>query len=115
MIRQLHIDFQGRGAVETFSRARVEAMRDGVHLTLRVPQQVRSHGRVSAQQFVGATLPRVVRIGKENLDCESVGQPFVLGDLIPSIIGQGFSQRGRYVPQFLCEALVICPGEFDPR
>ena len=69
---QLRIDFQGRGKVETFSRARVQPMGDGVQLALRVARQVRALGQVLAQQpvrvFVGAALPRAVRIGKEDLD-----------------------------------------------
>jgi len=48
MMAQLCIDLQGRGKVQTFSRARVEAMRDGVQLALRVPRQVGALGQVLA-------------------------------------------------------------------
>ena len=106
---QLRIDFQGRGEVQTFSRARVEAMCDGLQLTLRVPRQVRTLEQVLAQQLVGAALPRAVRIGKEDQDCESAGQPHVLGHLFPPIIGQGFSQWDRHVPEFLREAIAGTP------
>ena len=113
MMTQLYIDFQGRGEVQTFSRARVEAMRDGIQLTLCVPRQVRTLGQVLAQQpvgvLVGAALPRAVRIGKEDQDCESAGQPHVLGHLFPPIIGQGFSQWDRHVPEFLREAIAGTP------
>ena len=100
----LRIDFQGRHKVETFPWARVEAMRDGVQLTLRVPRQVRALGPVLAQQpvgvLVGAALPWTVRIGKEALDGQPVGQPLVLGHLFPPIIRQGFAQQGGHVPEF---------------
>ena len=37
---QLRIDFQGRGEVETFSWARVQAMGDDIQLALSVARQV---------------------------------------------------------------------------
>ena len=78
MMAQVRIDFQGRGEVEAFSRARVQAMRDGVQLALGVARQVRPLGEVLAQQaigvLVGAALPGAVRIGKEDLDREPLGQ-----------------------------------------
>ena len=68
---QVRVDFQGRREVQAFSWARVEAMRDGVQLTLRVPRQIRALRHVLAQQpvgvFVGAAWPGTVRIGKEDL------------------------------------------------
>ncbi len=80
---QVRIDFQRRGEVETFSRARVQAMHDGVQLALGVAQQVRLLGEVLAHQaigvLVGAALPGAVRIGKEDLDLEPLGQALVLG------------------------------------
>ena len=95
---QVRIDFQGRGKVQTFSRARVQAVREGVQLALRVARQVRALGQVLAQQaigvLVGAALPGVVRIGKEDLDREPLGQLLVLGDFFPAIIGQGFPRQG---------------------
>ena len=39
---QLRINFKGRGEVQTFSGARIEAMGDGVQLALRVLRQVRA-------------------------------------------------------------------------
>ena len=106
---QLRIDFQGRGEVETFPRACVQAMRDGVQLALRVARQVRPLGQVLAQQpvrvFIGPSLPRAVRIGKEDLDRELLSQLLVLGHLFPTVIGQGLPQQGGHVPEFLGEAL----------
>ena len=49
MMAQVRIDFQGRGEIETFSWARVQAMSDGVQLALRVARQVRALGQVLAQ------------------------------------------------------------------
>jgi hypothetical protein len=53
MMAQLRKDFQGRGKVETFPRARVQPMRDGVQLTWGVARQVRPLGQVLAQQAMG--------------------------------------------------------------
>jgi len=101
---QLRVDFQGRGKVETFPRARVQAMRDGVQLALRIARQVRALGQVLAQQairiLVGAALPGAVRIGKEDLDREPLGQLLVLGHLFPSIVRQGFPQQGAQAGVF---------------
>jgi hypothetical protein len=110
---QVRIDFQGRGEVETCSRARVEAMRDGVQRALGVARQVHALGQVLAQQamgvLVGAALPRAVRIGKAHPGRESLGQALVLGHLFPPIVGQGFAQRRGYMPEFLRKALSITP------
>ena len=61
MMAQVRIDFQGRGNVETFSRACVQTMRNGVRLALGIARQVRALGQVLAQQaigiLVGAALP----------------------------------------------------------
>ena len=106
---QLRIDFQWRSEVQTFSRARVQAMRDGVQRALRVARQVCALGQVLAQQairiLVGAALPGAVWIGKEGLDREPLGQLLVLGQLFPSIVRQGFPQQGGHMPEFLNEAL----------
>ena len=121
---QLRIDFQGRGEIETFSGARVQPMGDDVQLALGVARQVCTLGQVLAQQavgvLVGAALPGAVRIGKEDLDRETLGQLFVLGHLFPSIIGQGFPQQGGHVPQFFREAHTgtrrirpLHPGQHD--
>ena len=105
---QVRVDFQGRGEVETCSWARVQAMGDGVQLALGVVGQIRPLGEVLAQQptgvLVGAALPGAVRIGKEDLDREPLGQLLVLGHLFPSIIGQGYPQQGGHEPQFFREA-----------
>ena len=106
---QLRIDFQGRRKVETFSWACVQAMSDGVQLALRVARQVRALGQVLAQQairiLVGAALPGAVRIGKEDLDREPLGQLLVLGHLFAPIVRQRFAQCGGHVPEFLRKAL----------
>ena len=111
---QLRIDFQGRGKVETFSRARIQAMGDGIQLTLRIGGQVRALGQVLTQQaigiLVGATLPRGMRIGKEDLDRESLGQLLVLGHLFAPIVGQRFPQRGGHLSELLGEASVGTGG-----
>ena len=90
---QVRRDFQGRSTVEAFSRARVQAMGDGVQLALRVPRQVRALGQVLAQQpvrvLIGAALPRAVRIGKEDLDREPLSQALMLGHLFAPIVRQG--------------------------
>ena len=95
---QLRKDFQGCGKVETFPRARVQPMGDGVQLTLGVARQVRALGQVLAQQpvrvFIGAALPGAIRIGEEDLDGEPLGQLLVLGPLVSSIVRQGFPQQG---------------------
>ena len=121
---QLRIDFQGRGKVQTFPRARVQAMRDSVQLALRVARQVCALGQILAQQpiriLVGATLPGAIRIGKEDPDRQPLRQALVLGHLFPSIIGQRITQLRGYVPEFLGEALTgtprirsIHPGQND--
>ena len=78
-------DFQGRGKVQTFSWACVQAMGDGVQFALGVARQVRALGQILAQQAIGvlisAALPGTVRIGKEDLDREPLGQLLVLGHL----------------------------------
>ena len=113
-----------RRKVETFPWARVEAMRDSVQLTLRVPRQVRALRQVLAQQPVGVlvcvALPWTVRIGKEDLDGKPVGQPLVLGHRFPPIVRQGFAQQGGHVPEFFREALTgtrgigpVHPGQDD--
>lgn len=110
---QLRIDFQGRSKVEAFSGACVQAMGDDVQLALGVARQVRPFGEVLAQQpigvLVGPTLPGAVRIGKEDLDREPLGQPLVLGHLFPPIIGQRFPQQRGHVPQLLRKALAGTP------
>jgi hypothetical protein len=93
--------------VQTFSWVRVQPMGNGVQIVLGVARQVRALGQILVQQaicvLVGIALPGAVGIRKEYSDCESLGQAFVLGHLFPTIIGQGFAQRGGHVPGFLRE------------
>jgi hypothetical protein len=109
MMTQLRIDLQGRGEVETFSWARVQAMGDDIQLALSVAGQVSALGQVLAHQpigvFVGATLPRAAGIRKKQLNRERLCQTLVLGHLFPPIIGQGFAQQRGHVPELLCESL----------
>ena len=81
MMAQLRIDFQGCGNVEAPSWARIQPMRNGVELALRVPRQIRTLGQVLAQQPIGvpvrAALPGAMRIGKEDANGQSLGQPLV--------------------------------------
>ena len=109
MMAQLRIDVQGRGTGETFPQARVQPMGDGVELALRIPRQVAAHGQLLTQQpmgvFIGPALPGAVRIGKEDVDREPLGQLRVLGHLFPPIVRQGFAQQGGHMPEFLGEAL----------
>jgi len=104
----VRIDFQGRGNVETFPRARVQPMGAGIQFTLGVARQVRALGQVLAQQairiLVGAALPGAVRSSKEDLDREPLGQAFVLGPLVASIIRQGFPQQGGHRAEFFGKA-----------
>jgi len=106
---QVRRDFQGRGEVQTFSRARVQAMGDGVQLALCVARQIRPLGQILAQQpigvLVGASLPGTMRIRKEDADGQSLGQTLMLGHLFSTIVGQGFAQRRRDMPELLREAL----------
>ena len=92
---QLRKDFQERGKVQTFSWACVQAMGDGVQLALGVARQVRVFGQVLAQQpirtLVGATLPRAVGIGKEDLDREPLGNCSCSAISLPRSYRSGFS------------------------
>ena len=75
----MRIDLQGRGEVEARAWTRIQPMRDGVQLALRVPRQIRALRQILAYQaigvFIGPALPRAVRLGKEHLDGEALGQP----------------------------------------
>ena len=98
MMTQLREDLQRCREVEALSWARIQAMRDGIQLALRVARQIRALGQVLAQQtigiLIGAALPGTVRIGKKDLDREPLGQPLVLGHFFAPIIGQRLPQRG---------------------
>lgn len=95
MMAQLRINFQGRGTVQTFSWARVEAMREGVQLARRIPRQVGALRQILTQQpigvCIGTAVPGAVRIGTEDLDREPLGQLRVLGHLLPPIVRQGLA------------------------
>jgi hypothetical protein len=53
-------------------------------------------------------LPRAVRIGKEELDREPLGQLLVLGHLCSSIIRQGFPQQGGAEKYFSVLLPALC-------
>jgi hypothetical protein len=78
MMTQGCIDFQGRGEGQTFARARVQAMGDGVQPAQRLSRQVGALGQVLVQQsigdFSGAASRRAVRIGTKHLGRESLHQ-----------------------------------------
>ena len=109
MRAQLRIDFQGRSELETFSRTRVQPMRDGVQRAPGIAQQVRALGQVLAQRSIrvlaGPALPGAVRIGKEHPDCE----PLVFSHLLAQIVDQSFAQRSGYMQEFLREAFSGTP------
>ena len=63
MMAQVRIDFQGRGEVETFSWARVQAMGDDIQLALRVARQVGALGQVLAQQPIGVLIGATLATG----------------------------------------------------
>ena len=85
MMTQLCEHLQGRGEVEALSRARIQPMGDGIQLALRIARQVRPLGQVLAQQaigvLIGPALPGAMRIRKEHLDREPLGQPFMFRHL----------------------------------
>ncbi|MCC2643352.1 MAG: hypothetical protein K0S45_3765 [Nitrospira sp.] len=60
-------------------------MRDGIQLALRRARQIRALRQILAQQaigvLVGAALPGAVRIGKEHLNGEPLGQTLVFRHL----------------------------------
>ena len=107
---QMRIDFQWRGEVQTFSWARIQAMGNGVQLTLGVAREGRAFGQVLTQQsirvFIRAALPRAVGISKEHLNLELLRQALLLGHLFASIIGQGVAQRDGHLPELLGEATI---------
>lgn len=79
---QVRIDFQRRGKAETFSRARVQLIGNGIQLALGIPRQIRALRQILAQQAIGIlvspALPRAVWIGKEHLDREMARQPLMV-------------------------------------
>ena len=109
MMTQLCEHLERRGEVEALAWARIQPMRNGVQLALRITRQIRALGQVLAQQairvLIGPTLPGAVRISKEHLDGEPLSQTFVLGHLFAPIIRQGFAQRRGHMLKFFREAL----------
>ena len=107
-------NFQRRLPVQAFSGARVEFLGNGIQFALGVARQIRSLGEVLAQQpigiLIGSALPGTMRIGKEHLESESLGQTFVLGHLLPSIVRQGLPQGSGDVSEFLGEAVTRASG-----
>jgi hypothetical protein len=57
---RLRIDFQGRGEVQTFSWARLQAMGDSVQLTLCVALQLRPLRQVLVQLHIPVFIPAAV-------------------------------------------------------
>lgn len=106
---QLCERLQWGGEVEALSWARIQPMRDGVQLALRIARQIRALGQILTHQaigvLVGPALPGAVRIGKEHLNGEPLGQALVFRHLFAPIVGQRLAQRGRHVPEFPCESL----------
>jgi hypothetical protein len=89
--------------------ALTQPMGDSVQLTLRVARQVCVLGQVPAQQpvgiFTGATLPRAVRIGKENLD-RKPPEPNVRARLSRCLDRRSrFGQQSRHMPKLLGKPL----------
>jgi hypothetical protein len=113
MMAQVGRDFQGRSHVEACSGARVQAMGDGAQCALGVARHVRILGEVLAQQpigvRVGAALSRTVRIGNEDRDGESLGQPLVFAQLFAPIVVARFAQQRGHVLERLREALASTP------
>jgi hypothetical protein len=70
MMAQVRRDFQGCSTVETFPRAGVQPMGDGVQLTWGVARQARALGPYWRNNpLVCSLVPRgAIRIGKEDLD-----------------------------------------------
>ena len=108
MMTQRREDLQGRGEVEARSWARIQPMGDGVQLALRIARQIGALRQILAHQairvFIGPAWPGAVRIGKEDLDGESLSQTFVLGHLFALIVGQRLAQWGWHVPEFFRKA-----------
>ena len=91
--------------VQIFSGSGVQPLGNGIQLSLRVWRQVRALGQILAEQaigiFIGPPLPRAMRIGKEHLDGQPLGQLLLVRHLFPSIIDQRFPQRGGDVSELL--------------
>ena len=120
MMTQLCERLQRRGEVEALSWARIQPMRDGVQLALRIARQIRALEQILAQQaigvLVGPALPGAVRIGKEHLDGEPLGQALVFRHLFAPIVGQRLAQRGWHRREFPGEPLsgMPCIGPVEP-
>ena len=72
-------------------RRRVFNRSDGVQLTLGVARQIRALGQLLTQQIsgklMGPALPGAMRIGKEELDRDPLGQALAFGHLFAPIVG----------------------------
>lgn len=90
---------------EALSCAWIQPTDNGVSLSLGVARQVRPISQLSTQQaidiLVGPALPGIIRIGKNDLDREPMGQLFMFRHLVASVIGHRFAQRIRHGPQHL--------------
>jgi hypothetical protein len=93
----------------------VQTLGDRIQFVLGIAGQIGPLGNVLAQQtigiLIGLTLPRTMRVGKEHSDGQPLSQTFVLGHLFASIVGQGFPQRDRDVPQLLRKPAPHVTGE----
>jgi hypothetical protein len=119
MMTQPREHLQGRGKVQTLSRARIQPMGHGVQLMLSVIRQVRPLGQILSQQaigiLVGPALPGAVRMGKEDPDREPLGQALMFRPLFAPIVGQRLAQRGRDVAEFFREARCISSLNESPK
>ena len=117
MMAQMRIDFQGRGTVETFPRARVQPVGDGIQLTLRVARQVRALGQVLAQQamgvLVGAALPGACTERQRRSGSRAAGPTARARPSLSLDHTSGFSAAGRARAGVFCKARSgtrgICP------
>jgi len=92
---------------QRFARALIEAQRDLVQLGLTVAGQVGLLRQVLAQEsigvFVGAALPRTLRITEVHFDVRGNSEALVLGHLQPAVPGQRAPQRRRKLAHVLTQ------------
>lgn len=117
---ELGKDLQRRLPVQAFSGSSVQALGDRVQFVLGVARQICAFGEVLAQQpsgmLSGPALPRTLRVSKAHSDGEPLSQTVVRSHLVAAIIGQGFPQRGRDVPELLGKpvARTLCIRSLQP-
>jgi colicin import membrane protein len=103
------VDLNGRGPSEGFARPVVDLVGDGVELFLAVARQVRALGQVLPHQavgvFVGAALPRAVRIAEIHGNARALAQLAVAGHLLASVISQRLAQGLGDAQQLVAERL----------